>query len=852
MFLISSRDRKKLFITFLIVELLLLFFAVQKTSAISNVLPDPNDMSAGNDVFVVVSRINSNGSNSLFAPQARINAYVSNPNSNLIIEHAGSCAGQPDAANVPTNYKVFRGTNTEGVGGQFYDQNINTCTNVVIWLGDKGLVQSTIAGHAGYYMVAIDVLHLGPDGGGGVNAFKVRVDDPAGIVGYTSRSDAKFAMQDRFGAQDPNSTSNMDMYFAPDCSLLPGQSQNVDLRWFDDDWGSNAQLSNSSFTTRVYEYRVSDGALTDNYEVQPRGGNQPAGGPDQVRTITVKGGHRYRWTWFGVSKTNGIQFRLPFDSFNYSTAVNCVPPVNNATVSVHAFAVDDVGNYLADVPSVVVATCNATANNTQVSDSPSTGFTRFTVKKGEGFCIVITSTGFSPGSDQIPGYDGPFIRPWAEGYESPASPICRLNNFPNPPTGYDFSNLQNHCNDKRYDYQIAGLGVGFQDTDGNGFLDHYDRSDDGGYDFVYVKQGPPPPPLFCSPSFSSAEVGLDTSFSASGGAGFYTWSATSSSPSSGVGAIFTTKFLTPGPQTVTVNSGAQSDNCSVNVELPSTNPYFRVYGGDISAGGGFKDSCSFNNKAGILAFNNPVNGAGAGVELAAFAYSSIFGVSSAAMRTTAGPPNPIKGLTFSSTAGDPIYGGDFNSAACASNYFDLLSGVDPAIKVDIGSTYAGNPSFSGKQVYYHDGDVTITNNVIYSGTGGWASISAIPSHYLVVRGNIYIKGNVTQLDGVYIAQPDSSGNRGVIYTCADDGGRYSSPAILSNCGSSLTVNGAFVAKTIKLLRIKGDLVNATVDEPRTSNNLAEIFNYTPELFIAPSPFTSASPFQSVTGLPPVL
>lgn len=543
-----------------------------------------------------------------------------------------------------------------------------------------------------------------------------------------------------------------------------------------------------------------------------------------------------------------------------------------STINTHAFLVNSAGVQTGEATGVVLETCSGGGNGThgpQISGSPSS-YTSFTVDAGKGFCAKIKDTGLRAGaipSNQIPGYNGPFIRPWSEGYESPSSSVCRVNNFPLAPTGYDGTNLQNHCNDSSYEWQLAGTAAGFRDTNGDGLLDYYDRSWDGGYDFVYVQQGSPGS-LSCSGTPSSGPPGTSFSFVASGGDGVnYNWTDLSLARLPSGTSPYNVIYASVGTKTVQVTSGGLSATCSVDVTTPATRPYFRAYGGDVSAGGGFATASGGcgppNPTAGILAFNKGVagGGAGAGVQLAAFAYDKIYEFSSAAMRSSATAPNPVAGLTFSNNSGTAPYFGNFGAVACAADYSNASIDSSWPAAVDPGNSYAGNSALVGKVLLKHTGNLLITGNVQFS-TAARSSVNDIPSLYVIVTGgDIYIDKNVTQLDGVYIAQPSAAGVGGTIYTCTNGNIRYSltDPTrllvtpVTNPCNNQLIVNGSFIAKTIKFLRTKGDINDpaAIANEP-VGGNIAEVFNYTPEIFLAPSPFVFTAPYQSITNLPPVL
>jgi hypothetical protein len=133
----------------------------------------------------------------------------------------------------------------------------------------------------------------------------------------------------------------------------------------------------------------------------------------------------------------------------------------------------------------------------------------------------------------------------------------------------------------------------------------------------------------------------------------------------------------------------------------------------------------------------------------------------------------------------------------------------------------------------------------------------LPLFYLVVKGgDIYIDRGVSQLDGIYIAEPDSNGRGGHIYTCAGPDPANPGSDIpydtsstdlfsASTCQNPLTVNGAFVAKDTYFWRSNGSYYK--------QDGAAETFNYVPMLWLAnPYDPTADSGFNSLSNLPPVL
>jgi len=80
--------------------------------------------------------------------------------------------------------------------------------------------------------------------------------------------------------------------------------------------------------------------------------------------------------------------------------------------------------------------------------------------------------------------------------------------------------------------------------------------------------------LSCSPQHQNVEIDQWVDFSATGGDGEYSWSASqSASPTHGNNSNFQTRFSQSGYKTVTVYSGGQSAQCRVSIDEPYVPPY---------------------------------------------------------------------------------------------------------------------------------------------------------------------------------------------------------------------------------------------------------------------------------------
>jgi hypothetical protein len=312
--------------------------------------------------------------------------------------------------------------------------------------------------------------------------------------------------------------------------------------------------------------------------------------------------------------------------------------------------------------------------------------------------------------------------------------------------------------------------------------------------------------------------------------------------------------------------------------IVAAKPYLKVFGGDISAGNALEsapNTCTSNGNAKVVAWNKRNAGgyAGSGAQYATYALNTITDFASA-QGNTGGAPVSV-GLSFANTVNNnPAVGnmgGSFGSAVCIPNYYARMNGTPPNYPGNIsamtGGAYRGTPGMTigpgvinpgEKNTLYVSGDVYINGNITYAGS--WDALN-IPLFQLVVTGNIYIDNDVTQLDGVYIAQRSSAGSTttGKIFTCATGAGAAASPtgpSYYNDCDTRLTINGAFVASSVEFLRTLGTLSQSQpgTAESRTSTNGAEVFNFNPTLWMVQPVDGSGrvDNYDAITSLPPVL
>lgn len=311
-------------------------------------------------------------------------------------------------------------------------------------------------------------------------------------------------------------------------------------------------------------------------------------------------------------------------------------------------------------------------------------------------------------------------------------------------------------------------------------------------------------------------------------------------------------------------------------------PYFSVKGGDVSAGasmgvGGRNECATSQDQFGGIASWNQENSAysGAGTQYAAFAmgllqdYATAQGTASK-VPTGLGFANVnVGGDIVEAGNGNDKYGGELGSEPCVPDYFSRHP-LNPTYTTDHTFDNTRDLAPTGvTQTTYITGNLTIDNpisvprgshNIIYvqgnvqinqditfvdSYPGG---IVDIPSFTIIAQGDIMVNPNVNEIDGWYIAQPDTaSDTNGVFYTCAKDfTATPLSRQLYNNCNNSqLTVDGSVVARQIWLGRTFGTLY---------ANSQAERFFFDPELWLA-NPLggnSAGTTYDSITSLPPAL
>jgi hypothetical protein len=355
-------------------------------------------------------------------------------------------------------------------------------------------------------------------------------------------------------------------------------------------------------------------------------------------------------------------------------------------------------------------------------------------------------------------------------------------------------------------------------------------------------------------------------------------------------------------------------------------PYFKTYGSDVMTGGWFNNrstcdtSTYYQNPGyagggaaddrtgGILAFAKDAAGKGDGGASSQYAAYSLGYVEHDPAKTWgfytmgANIANSTRGdnLTFANknpalpaSAWGGMFEGTSTQSHCIPDYYaqgatatavpsnttlnSVLATAAPgsyysySITAPAGGNYyltsapATVPANTHINIYVK-GNVYIKDNISYGSSGA----DDAPKLRIVAEGSIYIDHLVSNVDGWYVAQPDTTlsaalimnGDTGIIWTCHPDSASITDVYIMSNCGSKLTVNGALVAKKYYLDRLNGDVASASASTAEdalagsASGNIAEVVNFTPAMllggwFLGNSSSNGPVPIDSILSLPPI-
>lgn len=286
-------------------------------------IPTPNH-GHGNTYNLVVSRLGSG--NNLDAPASTVVFYFTQSSSgNVIRIHNGAegCNGG--------------GTYTDGTGNAdttFYFYNVNGqlvasrhSNNLSCSYNDiaiPNLPGTNINGKTVYKMYATATNHTGS-----INSFSYQMVSGHGRISYFAGQDHKFAIQDRHGNNTNHGSerSQFNLRFAPSCNVTSNTT--ATLRWFDSDAEST---NNPDIYFQLFERRQGQASFSLIKTVNT-GTNPSIGFNNELKTFnfTARPNAKYIWRWHNVRKSNGIQFRVPYDSFYFDE--DCTPPAPTISIS---------------------------------------------------------------------------------------------------------------------------------------------------------------------------------------------------------------------------------------------------------------------------------------------------------------------------------------------------------------------------------------------------------------------------------------------------------------------------------------------------------------------------------------
>lgn len=874
----------------------------------STVMPNSADFTAGTAVFMEVARIGAG--NGLDAPQSQVRIYLppsSGGSGQISILHADHCTGSGIDSNVyaPTQYVIYSvaandATNWGDVRAVYNTPGPNPAgCGGYRTLAFSGLTASTVqGGYRGWYVAEFYATHIGAIGG--VNGFQMRLDT-AGLIGYSKGATSKFALQDRVNAA--NSFSHFTMTFAPDCALTVPTTRL--LEWFDDDWGG--LQTNLNYYTDLIEYNAG-GAETGRIQIYPRQGNNQPGSA----SVTIRPNHKYAWIWYNVIKTNGIQFKLPYDSINYD--LPCPPPPVPPTIwDYHPRPpIGPADTATGPKPGTVLAIRGPVQNT-----GNGTGRTyTHRIMVGPSPTGPWTTTGGLSSSQG--GIGAVATRTLTLNYRIPAtakhgSRVCFLTSA-NPVTGQSTPTSTITNNGPRFStpicYTIYNLRFELENDPnislpgsagaGETITAGYSINNSDGGELPSTATGGPTPSLNVRAQVTTGNAAITTAGAASVNTGQISWSSQFQRSFSvrintnvRVGDNVCVRVFVNWEQgysdgTSLANNPVVDDTLCFDV---SDGPYLHVLEHDTWSGGGWaiNGNCSVTGPGEIsshvrnrLASNGTqlgLPGVGALDEYAAFAQGRIteFGTSDESLDLL---------LAFANSPS----AGNFGAERCIANLFDgggTGGNIDNALwnnaqnlssinsntisegqyriaRSTVSYTSNGRPfnSFDGNATILINGNFEINRNIILD--SGSLALGDIPFVVFIVAGNISVADNVSRIDGVYISN-------GVINTC-DDGQPPSGGLVADgSCDGHLEVNGSLIANEIAFRRTMGG-----TNEAATGNNLnrcigastvynsinrrcaAETIIFQPWFWLAEPVFnrgggddTNQYPIQQLRDLPPI-
>ena len=303
---------------------------------------------------------------------------------------------------------------------------------------------------------------------------------------------------------------------------------------------------------------------------------------------------------------------------------------------------------------------------------------------------------------------------------------------------------------------------------------------------------------------------------------------------------------------------ATSDACQSSLRI-AYRPFIKVFYGGLAAGGNFGTSNSSSAPCGddftaalgdrtataFVAGHAEVTPAGdprgSSAEYALQANNMIGEFYSASQRVA--DPQPLKGLTLGNNNNLHVYGGNFGRKACITNYWRLAERLELSTKpspltLDLKMELEANerrryellagerlelsasaPLGGLKATLYIEGDVLISGNII-AGDDRWYDPSEIGYLSIIVKGNIDIAADVTEINALLVAYPqlDAADNvvDGRIRTCWHPSltDPTSPPNIhFHTCDKQLVINGALIAEKVLFGRVHSSVKQETIEPP---------------------------------------
>lgn len=826
-----------------------------------NEFPNPADFGRGGNVFVEVAK-SGNGSG-LNTPLVTMVIEFTQQNGNLIFFDEGlPCSGSPDSGTAPTNFYVYA-AETSTVGGYAVDRPSGSPQTTTVPFGTAGcsgnrtvitgtpaLKESTVPGRAEKWIAIVVVAHMGPNNGGGLNAFKVRTSDPNAKIGLRGDFDggSAISLQDRLSqprgisAPQPDAADYFRLGFSLPCDY---ESATVPIRWYDADWGTIQ--GNDTFEMRVIEYLNGNVRVAAEVKGADLGGN----GAERSVPIDVVRNATYEIQWNYVHRSNGIQIYVPFDSTN--TGLQCEPPPVSCKVGSRVAALGPrqyVSNLSIDTGNLVEFYSDLTTDGTTTTNI---AWNFGGAAANRSFAVPPTNI-FDAATENVTfNTSGNFIVRVTISYTGGGTSgtyTCSMNvNVAAPPilnweivfTGTSADGTPDRVQPGQF------WRISYSKLRNNGAGGSYGGGGptDGQVNIVYTFTGAwGSTPI---PNISGLNIDAGSEYAV-------TTPVDIRIPNVGAGERLCVRQTIQNPTGITGDGPDSGPNlegaevCTVVVKRP----YLQAFGADVmagcNAGGGTINAYRKYSYPSFGVQNDA--GSGSGAQFGVLAQSSISGFVSSLFG------GGKKKLTFANNSTEE-YGGKFGANTCTGDYFadepaaTAVGGINYVVPNGESIKKSGNVRINSGVLtngthaeLYVTGNAYIGSNIKFSET--WNSFKDIPSFKLVVDGDIYIGKNVSQIDGFYIAT-------GTIYTCAESlNNAVLDTNIYARCNRQLTINGSFIANKVKFMRSYGWTKNANNNGSRA----AEVFRYNPSLYMvdwdAPSASQSAQTYDSVFTLPPIL